>query len=441
MKTQADNPIRHVSTFQRGDTWSYRFEKARVDGKRQRAQRGGYATQEDALLEGIRAYEAYQAGTPEESPIMSTADFLDLWFDRTKLNVRNATLELREKSIRLHLKPFLGALPLTGISPQRIEDFVQEKRKDGYSYQTVKKILSVLSVALDYAVWPMQKLDENPAKLVKVPGKEFAPLSHQEARRRLEDDEIDKLFTLYPFGTAYYMPFLLALYFGTRLGETIGFTWEDVDLNKRILSVRHQIQRLAMHGRHDIQYLCAPKTQGSIRPLAFEEKEMLPFLLRWKRQQEENERKLGEDYYYNYLVPAVDYQGRPIQQIISQKKRYKVVQGTRVDFLCTHPNGKHLCQESFSYVCSKIRKHGIHGFNFHTLRHTCITMLAESEVMPTDIMARAGHTDYETTLTYYIDNRLEMQEKPVQILSKKLGQLLGVGAAAAGETRTDDRPS
>jgi len=434
-----DNPINHIRTFRRGSTWSYRFEKARESGRRQRAQRGGYATQEDALLAGIRAYEAYMAGETEESPAMSTADFLDLWFDRTKLNIRNATLELREKSIRLHLKPFFGALPLTGISPQRIEDFVQEKRKGGYSYQTVKKLLSVLSVALDYAVWPMQKISENPAKLVKVPGKEFAPLSNRAARRRLEEDEIDKLFELYPFGTAYYMPFLLALYFGTRLGETIGFTWDDVDFEKRILYVRHQIQRLAMHGRHDKQYLCPPKTGSSIRPLVFEEKEMLPLLRRWKHQQEENERKLGEDYYYNYLISAEDYQGRPIQQIISQKKRFKV-KGTRVDFLCTHPNGKHLCQESFSHVCRKAREHGIHDFNFHTLRHTCLTMLAESEIQPTDILARAGHTDYRTTLTYYVDNRLEMQERPVEILGSRLENLLGGQAASRRETRMDDHP-
>ncbi len=116
------------------------------------------------------------------------------------------------------------------------------------------------------------------------------------------------------------------------------------------------------------------------------------------------------------------------------------MQGTRVDFICTHPNSRHLCQESFSYVCSKIRKHGIHGFNFHTLRHTCLTMLAESEVMPTDIMARAGHTDYETTLTYYVNNRLEMQEKPVEILESRLETLLGGKVSAERETRMDDHP-
>ena len=52
-------------------------------------------------------------------------------------------------------------------------------------------------------------------------------------------------------------------------------------------------------------------------------------------------------------------------------------------------------------------------------------MLAEDGIMPTDIMARAGHSNYGTTLTYYVDNRLSMQEKPVEILEKKLRSLLG----------------
>ncbi len=38
-------------------------------------------------------------------------------------------------------------------------------------------------------------------------------------------------------------------------------------------------------------------------------------------------------------------------------------------------------------------------------------------------MARAGHSDYDTTLRY-IENRPEMQEVPVQIISDKVKNVL-----------------
>ena len=50
-------------------------------------------------------------------------------------------------------------------------------------------------------------------------------------------------------------------------------------------------------------------------------------------------------------------------------------------------------------------------------------MLGESQAAPNDIMARAGHSDYDTTLRY-IENRPEMQEVPVQIISDKVKKVL-----------------
>ena len=75
------NALEHVHVRQRGSKWSYRFEKAKVDGKRQMVERGGFTTREDAQLAGIKAYENYQHGIHQvNSPDMSFADFLDLWF-------------------------------------------------------------------------------------------------------------------------------------------------------------------------------------------------------------------------------------------------------------------------------------------------------------------------------------------------------------------------
>ncbi|WP_337774490.1 tyrosine-type recombinase/integrase [Mitsuokella jalaludinii] len=417
------NALEHVHVRQRGSKWSYRFEKAKVDGKRQTVERSGFATREDAQLAGIKAYEDYQHGIRQgNSPDMSFADFLDIWFERTKLDARNNTLELREKNIRLHLKPALGSYRLTSLSPQIIDGFVRQKRQDGYSYETVDRMLSNIKVALDYAIWPMELLKANPAQLIKVPGKNFAELSRRRPRRRIENDELVQLFDHFPFGNTYHMPLALGLYFGTRIGETLGLSWADCDLDARELHIRLQIQRLSMRGHHSLHYLCDLKTESSHRTLAFDSEIVLPLLRRWRQQQRANELAYGEDYFYNYILPAKDYQGRPIQKIVSLEKCYPTP-GPRLDLICTQPNGKYIKPCSLSYQCKRIREMGIRDFDFHCLRHTNLTMLGESHASLTEIMTRAGHSDAKSTMTY-VDSRLEMQERPVQMITKKLKHIL-----------------
>ena len=74
-------------------------------------------------------------------------------------------------------------------------------------------------------------------------------------------------------------------------------------------------------------------------------------------------------------------------------------------------------------VRKRIREMGIRDFDFHCLRHTNLTMLGESHASLTEIMTRAGHSDAKSTMTY-VDSRLEMQERPVQMITKKLKHIL-----------------
>ena len=252
MSKKSNNPLDHVRVKQRGASWAYYFEKAKVDGKRRRGEGGGYATEQDARMAGVEAYNAYiGGGTKMNDASISFADYLDIWYERTRLYARNNTLELREKNIRLHIKPALGEYRLSSLSPAIIDRFVQQKRKDGYAYETVARILSNISTALDYAIYPMELLRENPARLIKVPGKEFAPLSHRQPRRRIEDNELAMIFQRHPFGSTFHMPLVIGLYFGTRIGEALCLSWDNCDMQRMTIAITQQIQRLLCVERLD----------------------------------------------------------------------------------------------------------------------------------------------------------------------------------------------
>ena len=290
MSKKSNNPLDHVRVKQRGSSWAYYFEKAKVDGKRRRGEGGGYATEQDALMAGVEAYNAYIGGGAKKNDAsISFADYLDIWYERTRLSARNNTLELREKNIRLHIKPALGEYRLSSLTPAIIDRFVHQKRKEGYAYETVARILSNISTALDYAIYPMELLRENPARLIKVPGKEFAPLSRRRPRRRIEDSELALIFQRHPFGSTFHMPLVIGLYFGTRIGEALCLSWDNCDMQRMTIAITQQIQRLAMRGKVGLHYVCDLKTDSSRRTLSFDAQVILPLLQRWKRQQAKNE--------------------------------------------------------------------------------------------------------------------------------------------------------
>ena len=71
-----------INTRKRGDKWEYRFEAARIDGKRKQISKGGFKTKKEALEAGTKALASYNnSGLKFEPTDISVSDYLDYWFD------------------------------------------------------------------------------------------------------------------------------------------------------------------------------------------------------------------------------------------------------------------------------------------------------------------------------------------------------------------------
>ena len=57
-------------------------------------------------------------------------------------------------------------------------------------------------------------------------------------------------------------------------------------------------------------------------------------------------------------------------------------------------------------------------FDFHSLRHTHATMLAENDVPPKYLQQRMGHKNLEVTMKFYLYLTETMQEKGSDILQR-----------------------
>jgi integrase len=260
--------------------------------------------------------------------------------------------------VRLHLKPPLGRLKLSKLTPAHVQGLYRDKLDSGLSAATVQKIHAVLHKALAQALkWNM--IARNAADGVKAPRpapEEMHPLSPDEARKLIEAVRGDKLEALY----------VLAVHTGMRQGELLALKWEDVDLNEGIIHIRRTLARSG--GRIA---LGEPKTKGSRRPVHLTGAAVEALRNHLERQLEEIER-LGDLYRDNGLV------------FTSQV-------GTLI-------NPTNLRRRSFAPL---LERAGLPQIRFHDLRHTCATLLLTRNVHPKHVQELLGHATVAITLDTY----------------------------------------
>ncbi|MGO8950581.1 MAG: tyrosine-type recombinase/integrase [Ktedonobacterales bacterium] len=204
------------------------------------------------------------------------------------------------------------------------------------------------------------------------------PLSVIEMQRFLEVVRDDRFYALY----------VLALSTGMREGELLGLRWQDVDLPRRIVQVRMNVQETL--GRYII---AETKTAYSRRTVALTQAAVDALANHWQKQQCERER-MGEKYDDSlHLVFPNGYGGIMIPHNITKRsfKRYLIKAGLGRDV------------------------------RFHDLRHTAATLLLASGVNVKVVSEMLGHSNVAITLRIYAHVLPHMQQSAVQAMDALLG--------------------
>lgn len=151
--------------------WEYRFEIAKVGGKRQCVSKAGFRTKKEALEAGTQALAEYNYSGAHFAPKeISVSDYLDTWFElyvipNMKYNTQNAYRNIIDN----HLKPHFGAYRLNSLDPSVIQNYANGLAFNGFARTQMKNILATFHGALKYAVLPLKYLKENPMQYVKTP--------------------------------------------------------------------------------------------------------------------------------------------------------------------------------------------------------------------------------------------------------------------------------
>lgn len=395
--------------------WEYRFEAAKVEGKRKSISKSGFRTKKEAEQAGAKAMTEYNAaGLRFEPSEMSFADYMDYWFDNyVKMSCRYRTQEAYRTIIDKHLKPALGAFRLRSLTPVMLQDYVNKKYTAGLKKTTLDNILGVLTGSLRYAVVPAQLLQSSPAEYIKKPkiGAERSDVN----RTVISVEDFGSMMERFEPGNPFRYALLIGFYTGLRIGEVYGLKWDDIDFKAGTLSVNRLIyKRNPQHkGDRAAWYFGDTKTPASIRTIKIGAT-LVGELKAYRTLQLQQRLEYGGHYTRVYTKPEKDEKGNVIQRLVEVESAIPVSL-PEADLVMRKENGQHSSIDSFKYAARVIHYDLGIQFNFHSLRHTHATKLIEAGVSPKAVQARLGHENIETTLQTYAHNTEAMEQGAVDV--------------------------
>jgi integrase len=195
----------------------------------------------DLLTQGLQDLRLGMLVSPHKQTV---EQFLNWWLTGVvKTSSRPKTLKFYDFVSRIHLIPNLGNLRLQAMTSQQVQAFLNSRLSDPsqrtgaqLSARTVRHIHRTLVTALNSAV-KYRLVATNVAAVVDPP-KASAPsiryFSVEQARQFLEAAGADRLYAL----------FATVLSLGLRLGEALGVSWSDVDLDSGRFNVHQALQRI-----------------------------------------------------------------------------------------------------------------------------------------------------------------------------------------------------
>jgi integrase len=308
---------------------------------------------------------------------MRFEDYLINWLeDEHKHTIAHSTYKRYLALAKFHINPVLGEIEVQKLSSSDITKMLAVMREAGQSARSQQQARALLSVALRDAEYKGYILI-NPVTRVRNPqGKriEISPLTIEEVKRLLNTYS----------GTYLGGRLHIALICGLRQGESLGLTWDAVDLEARTIRVSKQVQII-----NGVQVFTDLKTEKSSRLIALTE-ETTAALRGHLSLIEQLKERAGSSWVENNLVfpdgfgnfrsPKTDY--------AEWKKALK------------------LC--------------GIASKRLHDARHTAATLMYSQGVGIETISRALGHSTSAITSKLYVHNSVEPQKVAAEVMNQLL---------------------
>ena len=227
--------------------WEARVTVGRDPGTGKQIQRSFSGKTQKEVREKMQAAAvAVNDNSYSEPAKLTMGAWLDIWETEYLGDVKPRTKDSYKATIRTHIKPALGAVKLSALSPHEIQRFYNSllKGKKPLSPKTVKNTHGVLHKALQQAV-KVGYLKTNPADACELPRVEKTEI------KPLDSEDIKKLLNAAK-GHQFESVYVVTLFTGMREGEVLGLTWDCVDFAAGTITVKQQLQRVRGEGVYQL---------------------------------------------------------------------------------------------------------------------------------------------------------------------------------------------
>ena len=209
--------------------------------------------------------------------------------------------------------------------------------------------------------------------------------------------------------------FLTACYTGMRTGEVFALTWDDIDLDNRIIKVNKTVyaKDKEENGRW---YLGTTKTIGSQREIYICDT-LYSFLLKYKELQNNYKKEFGKNYKYYISEEVKNKYGKLVE--------YKIIKSNsklnRVEMVFTRKDGTYSGTDIVRYPFRIIHHELGIQCRFYDLRGSFATKTLRKGCEIKDISKVLGHSRVETTKNYYINCTKDNLKDVSKIFERELG--------------------
>ena len=319
--------------------------------------------------------------------------WFDEWMEIHKYKViRESTRSAYQIVFHKHIEPTLGKKKLKDISQLNIKSLIKDLDKKGLKYETQNRVRIMLLDMFDKAMIDNYVL-KNPCKGIKLVRDEEKDI------RVLTVEEQSEFFDCCK-GTFYDNLYIVAVTTGLRQGEICALTCDDIDLDKKEISVTKTLLYQKLEGdTKKTFHIDPPKTKSS--------KRVIPI----NRQCE------------------IALKKQFIQRnAIMSKRSAKPLEGFE-NLLFTTKFGTPICDQILIDNIKKIigeinicrdELEQFEYFSPHCLRHTFATRCFEADIPPKIVQKYLGHATLQMTMDLYThvlsDKKQEEMEKLENIL-------------------------
>lgn len=277
---------------------------------------------------------------------------------------------------------FLGRMRVRDIRKSHILKFYADCKAKGYSNGTIAILQKILHPAFELAL-DDDVIGKNPSKGCL---KDYSDFTEKKQALTLDEEkeflsrvkESPRMNWLYPM-------YAIILITGMRISEVLGLTWNDVDMENRIIHINHQLLYRYIDGKVKLYVENSAKTESGVRDLPMNDEVYALFAKQKEQWFSFCGGKTGEiDGYSGFVfISKMNRQGLPIYANNVRKNLYRIVE----------QNEK--------------RKVQLPPVSPHILRHTACTRMSESGMNLKVIQYMMGHHDMRTTVQVYDHADLE----------------------------------